>query len=391
MATIFDEFLGNRRVPEESGYKREKGILIPAKPVTFKTDFVEEKPEVSSKCSQQEKVKIESRKRSTRVARSRLIQVFDMKSLETARERVKRSDKEQKDRLLPELDLASKNDGKRLLPKLGGLPNILRRMQENFPNFSEPISAIGEEFAFASASRASGFRFSPMLLDGVPGIGKTAFAQELARSFELPFLSINAGNMQCSAAIVGTASHWSNAAPGDVFSLFASGESASGVVLIDEVDKLSSSREYPVLPALLTLLEPETSRTFKDVSMNVVLDASRLFVMMTSNYKNQVDKALLSRARIFEIAEPDQKQRVAIVNRWLGSYQKEMGPRIKLRIDPADIERLAELPTDLRALQRNLRSAYGRALLEKLDVLRFDWGDLEQQKKKSRPIGFAQP
>ncbi|MDE2259971.1 MAG: AAA family ATPase [Betaproteobacteria bacterium] len=259
----------------------------------------------------------------------------------------------------------------------------MKKLETLFPNFCQAISGICEELALAAASRPSDFRFSPLLLNGVPGIGKTAFAQALATSFDLPFLNVNAGNLQHAATLVGTASHWTNAAPGDIFNLFANGDSAVAILLLDEVDKVNPDPQYTILPVLLGLLEPETSRHFRDESMGAILDASHLIILMTSNQPDFIDKALLSRSRVYEVQQPDCTQRMAIMTRWVEAIKKQT--RTRVGVDPEVIQRLAGLPVDLRGLQRILRSAYGQALLDKSDVLQPPWGSLEQQR---RPVGF---
>ncbi len=381
-AKSFFELAAEKKSPNVVGFTSEKGLLVPVKKLEPEPRSETEELDDDFEFTQPEP---EARKRKPV---SRHIQVFDMKSVDSARDRIKRTEVDQKRRLEPEIVFAAKNDGKREIPKLGKLPNVLRKLEVTFPNFSEAISAIGEEFAMAAASHPSDFRISPLLLDGVPGIGKTAFAQSLAAGFGLPFLKINAGNMQHAASIVGTDSHWANAAPGGIFSLLAEGDLATGVVLLDEVDKLNTSPKYSILPALLELLEPETSRTFRDVSIDVVLDASHLIVLMTSNTRRIVDEALLSRTRIFEVEEPSTEQRISIVKRWAKSIAKQNRSRVKPTIDHEDIERLAGLPMDLRALNRILRSSFGRALLKQSRVLEIDWASLEKQ-HRSRPIGFA--
>ncbi len=380
--SIFDSLADKKQNPV--GYTRENGLLVPERQSESERLSVGERPDFMIE-DPRPKPNVRTRKPA-----SRHIQVFDMKSVASARDRVKRTEAEQKRRLMPEVELAAKNEGKREIPKLGKLPNVLKNLETNYPNFSDAISAIGEEFALAMASRPSDFRISPLLLNGVPGIGKTAFSQELAEKFGLPFLNINAGNLQHAATIVGTDSHWANSAPGEVFSHFADNESATGIVLVDEVDKLNTSPEYGILPALLELLEPETSRIFKDVSMDIVLDASHLIILMTSNVRSIIDKALLSRARIFEVAQPSNEQRVSIVRRWIQKFEKQNRSRIKPTVDFGDIERMADLPMDLRALHRTLRSSVGRALLEKSERVEIKWDSLEQQLQERRPIGFTQ-
>ncbi len=364
-----------------AGSTRENGILVPEKCMEgegvvekIKDDFAAVKPQVH--------------KTRTRNSSQRLVQVFDMQSIEAARRRLKNADRDQRMRLIPEIERAEQNEGKREIPKFGKMAKVLEDLEVVFPNFSEALSEIESALALATARRPADFHISPILMNGVPGIGKTAFAQRLADGFGLPFVKISAGGLQHAAAIVGTSSYWANTAPGNIFNLLSGGKYATGVVLLDEIDKLDPSTHYGILGALLELLEPESARIFKDVSMDVVFDASHLIILMTSNERDTIDEALLSRARIIEVRQPDFEQRVAIMNRWIMGITREIRKKIKPEANPRDVETLANSTADLRVLHRAIISSYGRALKEgstKLEICM----DFLQPRQQHRPIGFV--
>ena len=210
---------------------------------------------------------------------SRLIKVFSAAEVARGLGRAKTADSDRKAALKAAFERAGEADGLREVPKFKNIGKVVRDLHAKFPNFAAAIDSLAQDLALASAGSAEHFRVDPSLLDGAPGIGKTMFASSLAGLLGVPFLKVSAGGLQHAAQLCGTASHWSNSRPGQVFDLLAEGGSAVGVVLIDEVDKLSDRPEYAVLPVLLELLEVGTSSKFKDESLDLQMDASRLIVL----------------------------------------------------------------------------------------------------------------
>ena len=315
--------------------------------------------------------------------KNRDIQIFDKKSIEVAKTKAAKQDPDFRKRALADLENASKNDGKRTVPETKNLLKSMRDLTVRFPNFKGAIDALTEDFALSSAGNPEKFYVAPVLLDGVPGIGKTAFSQAVAEALDVPFLKISAGGLQNAAQLCGTASHWSNSATGLIFDLLGNNESAVAIVLIDEVDKLQHNDSHPVLPAFLELLEPESSRRFVDASLNVIFDASKLIFLMTSNEKDKIDKALLSRASIHQIQEPDEEQRRNIAIGIHNALRESTGKKIVL--DAISIDVMAKNKTDLRAVSRSVRSGFAKALLEKKKVSR---PVLNVEEPKKGRIGF---
>lgn len=291
----------------------------------------------------------------------RLVQVFDMERIEGARAKAKSSESENRRRLSFALDCAAKNNGRRNVPRLH-MRQAAGFAAGCFPNFCEPIEAMSEDLVIADAMPAEDFRISPLLLNGAPGIGKTAFAQSFASSLGVPFRKVSAGGLQTSAQFAGTAAHWSNAQTGMVFDMLATSEDAVGVLLIDEVDKIPSDQHHPVLPALLDLLEPETAGQFVDESIPLVFDARRLIVLMTSNHIEAIDKTLLSRCSVFDVKDPDAEQKHAIILRIFADLTSKAG-RQDIELDCGSALAAAESGCDLREISRAARRAFARALI----------------------------
>jgi ATP-dependent Lon protease len=292
----------------------------------------------------------------------RCVRVFDPANIALIKSKISAAARE--DRVRKEVTILSamKFDGWRSVPSFRNVQRVFSEFSVRFGNFSEVMEYLSGEMVLAGASRPDAFRIPPILLDGPPGVGKTAFAQALAESLGLPHCKLTAGGMQHAAVLTGTSSHWANSQPGEVFNMIARSESASGVLLIDEADKLSTNTEYSLLPALLDLLEPESARRFREESLGLQFDASRLIVLMTSNDSACMDSALLSRCRVFSIEAPELEQKRLIVMHEHEKLNKSMPSRRRLLLDSDAVEALVSRPIDVRLLIQSLRNGYIKAL-----------------------------
>ena len=298
----------------------------------------------------------------------RAVPVFEMKQLRDTRQKIS-SDKEA--RFLKLLQSAEKNNGFRLIPAWDDLPARFATLRTNFPNFSEVLDALECELILSAVQPPDRFRVAPLLLAGDPGIGKTLLASEFAKSLGLPFAKISAGGTQGPFDFVGTSRNWSNAHPGRVFELLALSDSASGVLLVDEVDKMAQDPRNPILPALLDLLEGDSARQFRDEACAVTFDASRLIILLTANDLDAIQKPLMSRLQVYEADPPTAPQRSMIIRRLVEKLQE--GTRHRVELPNSECDRLAEASSlDLRELQRRVTRAYATALVTGMHELVFE-------------------
>lgn len=258
------------------------------------------------------------------------------------------------------LNLAQQNNGRRMVPNAKRAVVALDGMRRNFENLEEPICRLQSGLVLAGCMKPENFYVAPILLLGEPGIGKTHLATRLASSLGVSMEKVSAGGVQGGFQFTGSHSSWISAKPGVLVSLLASGKSASPVVVIDEVDKIRDSN-YPTLPVLLDLLEPDTARQFKDEFLEMPFNASKIIYVLTANTLNGVPESLLSRCEIFNVPRPDSAQRIRIIENLADELRRYT--RKDIRLHAGCIKELAErIDIDLRKVAFLVRDAFARSI-----------------------------
>ncbi|HEY6018992.1 MAG TPA: AAA family ATPase [Candidatus Paceibacterota bacterium] len=255
---------------------------------------------------------------------------------------------------------AQTNNGYRTVPNARKAGKNLEAARHQFENLVEPIGRLQTGFVLASCMKPADFRITPLLLLGEPGIGKTYLATQLARSLGVPMEKMSAGGAQGGFQLTGSHPSWIDARPGSLVTLLASGESASPVIVIDEVDKIRDSK-YPVLPVLLDLMEPETGKHFKDEYLEMEFDASRIIFVLTANSLEGVPESLLSRCEVFNVPRPEPVQRLRIIEAMGNKLRMKTGRSIEL--DKGTSRLLAErMDIDLRQVTFLVEGAFAKAI-----------------------------
>ena len=322
----------------------------------------------------------------------RRVPVFSVANIAAARKRMEnhRRDKASKDGqaviAMRLLDRAASHGGMRALPDARLAAKRVAALASRFENLAKPIEYISTMLALAARQPEENFRVPPVLLVGPPGIGKTLFAQSLSEAIgDIQWRRFSAGQAQGGFQLTGTASGWSNSTPGLVFDMLHDSPWATGIIVIDELDKVRTGDHYPVVPTILDLLADATARTFEDQSLQLRFDASRLIVIGTANEEESIDSALRSRMREFEVQAPGYAQRRRIIEADWAALSKS--GRRRVRLDPASIDEAADREDlDLRTVNRAVWSAFARAVLAKGSVAVSL--DLPRRPAK-RVVGFA--
>ncbi|WP_238482358.1 AAA family ATPase [Noviherbaspirillum aridicola] len=240
-------------------------------------------------------------------------------------------------------------------------------LYEDCPNFSEVLDDLKRYLGLAIAGGAS-FNLMPVLLLGDPGVGKTHFGKRLAAVLgtEFEFISMNA--LSAGFVITGSSSTWKGAKCGKVAERLVRGKFANPVVLLDEVEKASGSTQSDPMAALYQLLEPETSRAFHDEFIDVDLDASQVFWVLTANSLEGIPSALLSRMAVYDVPAPTTEQAAVIAQRVYAALLRELKlKQIDENLSENVLDKLAEVSP--REMRKALLDGLGHAVAAGRDRL----------------------
>ena len=239
-------------------------------------------------------------------------------------------------------------------------------------NFREVIAHLAAQWVLARRARcAADARIDPILLLGPPGVGKSHFAASLAELLGVNMSVFSAGGAQDAMQLCGSDARWSNSRTGTVFDALAGGDSAAPVLVVDEIDKLAqesgSYRDTPV-NTLLDLLEPDSARRYRDMSLQLEMDASKVIVIATANERASLSAPLLSRLTEFHIAPPSAEQRRVILESYLAELLESHECPARMALDAASAEAaLTTSDLDVRALLRMVRAGFANALAAESD------------------------
>lgn len=237
-------------------------------------------------------------------------------------------------------------------------PADILALAVQFENMAEPIKQLAGEIELMNHLPAADFQITPLLLLGSPGIGKTAFAMALSKIMGLPFNKLN--GVEPSFTLTGSHPTWTKAAPGMMLEQLAVHGCAAPLFLVDEIDKPSGER-YPIVSALLELLEPENATEFKDEFFQASFNARHAIWLLTANTTAGVSAPLLSRMAVFEIPQPGIAQRKRIIH----AEFKKLCDRSGFNVKTTNIEvtLLAErMDLDLRKVTRIVRDSFIAAI-----------------------------
>jgi ATP-dependent Lon protease len=179
------------------------------------------------------------------------------------------------------------------------------------PHFGAVIDLIRGQLLLGERTNKT-VRIPPILLDGAPGLGKTHFAMALAKALGTTIKRISFDSAVTSATLMGSERRWANTQFGAVFELICLGKYANPIIVLDEVDKIDSLRDWNPLAPLHTLLEPSTAKCVRDISVDFEFDASLITWIATSNRKRLLPDSLRSRFREFEIVKPSAQEAIQL-------------------------------------------------------------------------------
>lgn len=201
-----------------------------------------------------------------------------------------------------------------------GLAPVLQTLLAEFP-YAEPVIRVVLDEVAARPHVA----MRPLVLVGPPGAGKTRFAKRTLGLLGVPSQVYSCGGV-ADASLAGTSRNWSTGEPSLPVSLVRQYECASPGIILDEVEKVGTSRHNGnVLDALLGLLEQESANNWHDPYLKAPVNLEHVIWIATANTVEGLPTPLRDRCRILEYPRPDPEHLPVLANRVLTELIAERG------------------------------------------------------------------
>ncbi|MBQ9704381.1 MAG: endopeptidase La [Clostridia bacterium] len=208
-----------------------------------------------------------------------------------------------------------------------------------------------------------------LCLVGPPGVGKTSLCSSIAQALKRKYVRISLGGIRDEAEIRGHRKTYVGAMPGRIINALCEAKSLNPLMVLDEIDKMTSDMRGDPASAMLEVLDGEQNKSFRDHFVEMDVDLSRCMFIATANSLESIPKPLMDRMEIIELSSYTKNEKFHIArNHLIPKQLKRHGLSSRsLKISDDAIFALAEGYTaeaGVRNLEREIASLCRKAAKE---------------------------
>ena len=233
-------------------------------------------------------------------------------------------------------------------------------------------------------------------LVGPPGVGKTSLAKSVADSLGRKFVRVSLGGVRDEAEIRGHRRTYIGSMPGRIMKAMKIAGVKNPLILLDELDKMSSDFKGDPASAMLEVLDPEQNIHFEDHYIDTPFDLSEVFFLATANYLRNIPEPLIDRMEIITLSSYTEYEKLHIAKQYLvKQLQEENGLKnIKITVSDNVILKIINEYTreaGVRNLKREINNLFRKVarkvVKENIDKVTITVNNLEKYlgKAKYRP------